>query len=198
MTKYTFISIFIFIFISCSNDKNEIIDNIQSEEIKLYSSFFKNINPDTLASFRNINNSKLIVKNFTLGYSDSILLMNAIKEMNISDSSIVYDFLKKNNRVYSLNIIQETFSHSLILSSDVQTKIYNDKKINWESFYNLFPNAIGLATSSRIGFNSSHSLALLRIDLEFGKTSGEKLYFFYMNKNNKWIVIHKFVINWVN
>lgn len=198
MMKYIFSSIILIVFISCSKDKSEDVNNIRSDEIGFYSSFIQNINPDTLAAFRNINNPKLILKDYTIGYSDSAVCINVLDRMNISNSSILKDYLKKNNMSYSLNMLEKNYVHSLILDSNAKTKIYTNKKINWNYFYELFPNAIGIATLSRVGFNKNNSIALLRVDLEFGETWGEKIYFVFEKSDNEWRTTKKIVIDWVH
>lgn len=198
MMKYIFSSIILIVFISCSKDKAEDVNIIRSDEIGFYSSFLQNINPDTLAAFRNINNLKLILKDYTIGYSDSAACINVLDRMNISNSSILKDYLKKNNMSYSLNMLEKNYVHSLILDSNAKTKIYTNKKINWNYFYELFPNAIGIATLSRVGFNKNNSIALLRVDLEFGETWGEKIYFVFEKSDNEWRTTKKIVIDWVH
>jgi len=183
---------------SCSDQQVKFDTEIPKEEYTFYSAFLENLVIDSISTIKDSLKPKLVINDFTIGYSDSILLNSALEGMNIIDKSIYFDFVKKNQKSYSLIKIGNHYTNCIILDYKTRNEINKEKRTKWDNLFDFYPNAGGILTLSRVGFSKDNAIAVIRVDLELGDTWGEKIYLSYIKRNNKWMIKSKFVLHWVN
>lgn len=127
----------------------------------------------------------VLIKEFTIGYTDSNLVKSWYVDRNEIRNDTYRDFLQKNSSSYYIEELERNQKYYHILSSDSLKKMRGDF---WERFYSNYPKSYGIITLSRVGFNELHNKAFLRIDLDISHNSGEKVFCFFDKVNNNWIL----------
>jgi hypothetical protein len=83
------------------------------------------------------------------------------------------------------------------VSSDSLFKIFSSKEDGWRIFHKIYPNAIGILTVSRVGFNKRSDQAIMYLDFVKGELNAVGRYILLDKVNSKWR-IRKILEVWVS
>ena len=84
-----------------------------------------------------------------------------------------------------------------LLSQSARNRIFGQNQSGWDIFYNHYPQAPGITTFSRVGFNESLDQALVYMGTQSNWLAGSGYYFLLMKANGTWSIDQQVMI-WVS
>ena len=84
-----------------------------------------------------------------------------------------------------------------LLSRAERNQIFSQNQSGWEIFYNRYPDAPGLTTLSRVGFNATFDQALVYSSMQSNWSTGAGYYILLNQLNGDWTIDQKVMI-WVS
>jgi hypothetical protein len=112
------------------------------------------------------------------------------------DNSTVEDFKRKSKDSISLEP-RFRFLAKQVLISDQELEDSFKNGRSWPGFYERYPNAGGIVTLSRVGFNPEHDQAFLYVGISCGRLCGGGDYVLLSKDGGVWSVKHKDTL-WVS
>ena len=199
----TLASLFIAIlfFQSCNKDTQETkpefklapADSISQEEYDIYSlvinEFFST--KEVIISQRTNTSSYLKYAPY-----DSVLTN---EEPNF-DTTIYSNYEQINNLSYYFADNFTSDIRKIILITHEEFQYFftgNDINSGWEEFHKEYPDAGGIISFTRIGFNSEKTQALFEISDQYGSLGGEGHIIYLAKENGKW-VIKDTIFTWIS
>ena len=122
----------------------------------------------------------------TLIFRDLAKIVPSVKDETMQD------YRMKNESSYYVNTPKNINPACILYSAAWQDSIWN-----WQKFYQMYPNALGLMTIGRVGFSSDGQQALAYVGLVEGRTSGAGFYHVLSFENSKWRIIGSIMI-WIS
>ena len=114
----------------------------------------------------------------------------------VIDPETLADYKNQNQKSIQL---EESFSLDIpyILLTETQSNQILDATNNWDNFNQTYPNAQGIMTLSRVGFNAGRDQAVLYIGNRAGLGTGEGFYVFLTKEGEEW-AINSSLLAWVS
>jgi hypothetical protein len=84
-----------------------------------------------------------------------------------------------------------------LLSQSARNRIFGQNQSGWDVFYNHYPQAPGITTFSRVGFNSSLDQALVYMGTQSNWLAGAGYYFLLIKVNGTWTIDQQVMV-WVS
>lgn len=113
------------------------------------------------------------------------------------DDDLIHEFVAINSKGIEL---QNKFSKELniiLISKELEDKIFNSVNGGWERFYSEYPNSSELIEFSRVAFNANKTKALLYYGCSFDYGKGGVGYYILLKKQgNEWVIQRK-AICWI-
>jgi hypothetical protein len=106
-------------------------------------------------------------------------------------------FLTRNDASYPVNPNMDLGGPYTILSQTARNQIFGQNQSGWEIFYNRYPQAPGITTLSRVGFNAAFNQALVYIGTQSNWLAGSGYYILLTKKNGSWSIDQQ-VMTWVS
>jgi hypothetical protein len=132
------------------------------------------------------------------GVSDtSATLGRMIQNMQAVDQATTDSFLARNDSAYPVPPSMDLGSPYALLSQAVMRQIFSQNRDGWQLFYEQFPDAPGITTLSRVGFNASLDQALVYVGTLSHWLAGAGYYVLLKKVNGTWIVDQQ-VMSWVS
>jgi hypothetical protein len=85
----------------------------------------------------------------------------------------------------------------VLISDAHMDEIFNDAQDGWDVFYSQYPNAPGIITVSRVGFNNQFDRALVYVGCQSHWLAGAGFYVLLKKVNGEWVVDQK-VMTWIS
>ena len=165
------------------------IDNISAEEYKIYS----------LVIDEYFTSSEIVIKQKTNSFSSiekyNFVYYHLIDNNELLDSTLINNYIKINDSTYYFDNKFSCDSKKIILITDDEIDYYfGNIDINeaWGNFYIDYPNSAGIISFTRIGFNKTHTEALLETGITYASLGGFGNIVYLEKKNNNWIIVDKF------
>ena len=168
--------------VSTTRRQSDSDDGVSDEDYEIYSSVIKQtyVQPST---------KLLIIEERTFRYDfavDNDEPWRDKKKGLTIDQSAVEDYEAKNNQKWLLNKASFKLSVKIELITDLDLKAIfhgNWGDLQWINYYRRFPDSRGFVMLSRIGFNTTHTQALLYVGSRCGPGCGD-IHFLLLEKAN--------------
>ena len=109
----------------------------------------------------------------------------------------VTSFRNRNNEAYPIREDMELGFPYTLLSQAARKKIFGQNQSGWEVFYNRYPQAPGITTLSRVGFNSAFDQALVYIGTQSNWLAGAGYYILLKKADGAWSIDQQ-VMAWIS
>jgi hypothetical protein len=84
-----------------------------------------------------------------------------------------------------------------LLSQSARNRIFGQNQSGWDIFYNHYPQAPGITTFSRVGFNASFNQALVYMGTQSNWLAGSGYYLLLTKGNGTWSIDQQVMI-WIS
>jgi len=123
---------------------------------------------------------------------DHVLLNMHNYAMETADS-----FRTRNEAAFPLRPDMEIGAGYVLLTQNDKTRLFNQNQDGWQLFYEKYPDAAGITTLSRVGFNHALDQALVYAGTQSQWLTGAGYYLLLKKVNGGWIVDQQ-VMTWVS
>jgi len=106
-------------------------------------------------------------------------------------------FRVRNDAAYSIRPNMDLGVEYVLLSQAEKNQIFGQNQSGWEIFYNHYPNAPGITTLSRVGFNAALDQALVYLGTQSDWLAGAGYYVLLKKANGVWTIDQK-VMTWIS
>jgi hypothetical protein len=120
-----------------------------------------------------------------------------LKNMHGVAPETVSSFRTRNDAAYPIRPDMDLGSHYTLLSQTERNRIFGQNQSGWEVFYNLYPQAPGITTLSRIGFNTTYDQALVYIGTQSNWLAGAGYYVLLRKGNGVWSIDQQVMV-WIS
>jgi hypothetical protein len=125
----------------------------------------------------------------TLAY----ILQNLHDVSNETEAS----FRSRNDQAYPFRSDMDLGTPYTLLSQSGRNRIFGQNQSGWEVFYNRYPQAPGITTLSRVGFNSTLDQALVYIGTQSNWLAGAGYYVLLKKADGVWSIDQQ-VMAWIS
>lgn len=105
------------------------------------------------------------------------------------------DFKAHNESSYPLKTSMILGSRYILLSEKDKQELFQINQSGWDVFYNRYPDAPGIITLSRVGFNAQMDQALVYLGIQSHWLAGSGSFFLLNNIGGEWIIDQQ-VMTW--
>jgi hypothetical protein len=118
---------------------------------------------------------------------------------NMHDVSIetANNFRVRNDTAYPIRPDMQLGGPYTLLSQAGRNQIFGQNQSGWEIFYNRYPQAPGITTLSRVGFNSAFDQALVYIGTQSNWLAGAGYYVLLKKADRAWSIDQQ-VMTWIS
>jgi hypothetical protein len=120
-----------------------------------------------------------------------------LQNMHGVASTTVENFQVRNATTYPIRPDMDLGSSYTLLSQTNRKKIFSQNQSGWEVFYNRYPQAPGITTLSRVGFDSTFDQALVYIGTQSNWLAGSGYYVLLKKVDGAWSIDQQ-VLTWVS
>ena len=120
-----------------------------------------------------------------------------LQNMHSVDSGTVVSFRSRNDAAYPISPDMNIGGPYTLLSQAGRQKIFGENQSGWEIFYERYPQAPGITTLSRVGFNNSLDQALLYIGTQSNWLVGSGYYILLKKLDGAWSIDQR-VMTWIS
>ena len=107
------------------------------------------------------------------------------------------DFKINNESFHSLKTSMVLGTRYILFSIDDMQDLFRENQNGWDIFYNRYPEAPGIITFSKVGFNEVMDQALVYLGIQSHWLAGSGTYYLLIKKNGTWI-IQQSVATWIS
>jgi hypothetical protein len=109
----------------------------------------------------------------------------------------VESFRARNDMAYPIRPNMDLGSPYTLLSQAARNKIFSQNQSGWEIFYNRYPQAPGITSLSRVGFNAGFDQALVYIGTQSNWLAGAGYYILLKKADGVWRIDQQ-VTAWIS
>jgi hypothetical protein len=124
-------------------------------------------------------------------------LDRALKNMHDVDPNTADNFLARNDAAYPVQANMDLGSGYVLLNQAEMRQIFSQNRDGWQLFYEQFPDAAGITTISRAGFNTTLDQALVYVGTMSHWLAGAGYYVLLKKVNGTWTVDQQ-VMSWIS
>lgn len=134
----------------------------------------------------------------TTGVNDTTQTLDyVLQNMHGVAPETVDSFKSRNDKAYPIRPDMQLGFPYTLLSQAERNKIFGQNQSGWEVFYNRHPQAPGITTLSRVGFNAAFDQALVYIGTQSNWLAGAGYYVLLKKGPAGWSIDQK-VMTWVS
>ena len=111
-----------------------------------------------------------------------------LQNMHDVDSETVASFRDRNATSQPLRPDMQLGDPYVLLSQAGKNQIFSQNQSGWEIFYNRYPQAPGITTFSRVGFNTPLDQALVYMGTQSNWQVGTGYYILLRKVNGSWMI----------
>ena len=111
-----------------------------------------------------------------------------LQNLHDVDPATLASFQERNAAPLPLSPDMHLGSPYTLLSRAARDKIFSLNQSGWDIFYNRYPQAPGITTLSRVGFNASLDQALVYIGTNSNWQAGAGYYLLLLKTNGNWTI----------
>jgi hypothetical protein len=132
------------------------------------------------------------------GVSDTAAtLERVLQNMRAVDPLTADSFSLRNDAAHTLRADMDLGASYVLLSQAEMNNIFGQNRDGWQFFYNQYPDAPGIITLSRVGFNDAFYQALVYIGTMSHYLAGAGYFVLLKKVNGVWIVDQQ-VMTWIS
>ena len=120
-----------------------------------------------------------------------------LQNMHSVDSGTVVSFRSRNDAAYPISPDMNIGGSYTLLSLAGRQKIFGENQSGWEIFYERYPQAPGITTLSRVGFNNLLDQALVYIGTQSNWLAGSGYYILLKKVDGAWNIDQR-VMTWIS
>ena len=124
-------------------------------------------------------------------------LDRVIQDMHSVDQETVDSFRVRNEAAHPVRSDMNIGSSYVLLSQVEMSQIFSQNRDGWQLFYEQYPEAPGIATLSRVGFNDTLDQALVYAGSMSHWLAGAGYYVLLKKENGTWMVDQQ-VMTWIS
>jgi hypothetical protein len=133
-----------------------------------------------------------------VGVGDTSTNLDRImQDMRGVDQETADSFRVRNDAAYPVRPDMDLGSGYFLLSQSEKSKIFSQNQDGWQIFYEQYPDAPGITTLSRAGFNNPGDQALVYVGTMSHWLAGAGYYVLLKKVNGLWIVDQQ-VMTWIS
>jgi hypothetical protein len=133
-----------------------------------------------------------------VGVGDTASTLDRIvQDLPSIDQETVDSFRSRNDAAYPVLPTMELGSGYALLSQAEMSQIFSQNRDGWQVFYEQYPDAPGITSLSRVGFNMSLDQALVYVGTISHYLAGSG-YFVLLNKVNGLWIVDQQVMTWIS
>jgi hypothetical protein len=119
--------------------------------------------------------------------------------LNMHDVGVetIQSFRNRNDAAYTLRPDMQIGAGYVLLTQVEKTGLFNQNRDGWQLFYEKYPDAPGITTLSRVGFNNALDQALVYAGTQSQWLAGAGYYLFLKKVNGTWTVLQQ-VMTWIS
>ncbi|MBU7038781.1 MAG: hypothetical protein HXS52_12690 [Theionarchaea archaeon] len=177
-------------------------DKVLAEEYRVNSALIEKGFDLIVSCFRDYDQIEVIViEKYTstgvFGYGDLSEALEWVRdEMPSVTQEMIDDFIDKNGKSYPLEDSFDIRKKVLLLEPDESREIFKDSS-GWSEFYSRYPDAQGILTLSRVGFNADMSKALVYLGGQCDWLFGAGFYVLLVKKDGEWSIQGE-IMSWIS
>jgi hypothetical protein len=166
--------------------------DIEAEEIAVYASLLQAMYPE----------QNIVLMDQTTSEPSGVENIPAeleyvLGEMTGVDPDTAASFQVRNDATYPLKENMDLGLQFTLLNENDMRQIFNVNQNGWEMFYSRYPDAPGITSVSRVGFNAAMDQALVYIGTESHWLAGVGYYVLMMKVDGIW-TINQRVMTWIS
>jgi hypothetical protein len=132
------------------------------------------------------------------GVDDTAQTLNyVLQNMHALDPLTVDNFKSRNEAAYPIRPDMNLGNPYTLLTQAERSRIFGQNQSGWEIFYNLHPQAPGITTLSRVGFNAALDQALVYIGTQSNWLAGSGYYILLKKDAGGWSIDQQ-VMTWIS
>lgn len=167
-------------------------DQVKLEEQAVYTALFKDMfNAPMVVLMEQTSTDPGGVEN-TASTVDSVM-----KDLPGIDKATVENFKARNDQAYALSPEMNVGVKYVLLSQAEMNKFFGINQDGWQAFYQNYPDAPGITSVSRVGFNSTYDQALVYIGTMSHYLAGAGYYALMVKVNGVWALSIK-TMTWIS
>jgi hypothetical protein len=120
-----------------------------------------------------------------------------LQNMHSVDSGTMVSFRSRNDAAYPISPDMNIGGQYTLLSQAGRQQIFGQNQSGWEIFYERYPQAPGITTLSRVGFNNALDQALVYIGTQSNWLAGSGYYILLKKLNGAWSIDQR-VMTWIS
>jgi len=120
-----------------------------------------------------------------------------LQNMHGVDQETADSFRARNDAAYPVRPDMNIGSMYVLLNQGEMTQIFSQNRDGWQVFYEQYPDAPGITTLSRVGFNDMLDQALVYVGTMSHWLAGAGYYVLLKKVNGAWIVDQQ-VMTWIS
>ncbi|MFA5873526.1 MAG: hypothetical protein WC832_06145 [Anaerolineales bacterium] len=124
-------------------------------------------------------------------------LDHIMQNMHAVDLETADSFRVRNDAAYPVRLDMDLGSGYVLLSQGEMSQIFSQNRDGWQVFYGQYPDAPGIITLSRVGFNKSLDQALVYVGTMSHWLAGAGYYILLKKGNGSWMVDQQ-VMTWIS
>jgi len=125
------------------------------------------------------------------------ILDHVVQNMHAVDLETADSFRVRNDAAYPVPPDMDLGSGYVLLSQGEMSQIFSQNRDGWQLFYEQYPDAPGITTLSRVGFNKSLDQALVYVGTISHWLAGAGYYILLIKVDGSWIVDQQ-VMTWIS
>ncbi len=122
---------------------------------------------------------------------------SAAKNLPGIDTTTVEDFKTRNDQSYALPADMDIGVKYVLLTQTEMNQFFGQNQDGWQAFYKNYPDAPGITSLSRVGFNPTYDQALVYIGTQSHYLAGAGYYALMVKVNGTWTVSIK-SMTWIS
>ena len=123
-----------------------------------------------------------------VGLAGSDTIERVVKSLPDMDPGTLEDFKSRNETSHSLRTSMILGSRYYLMSQEEMQGLFGENQNGWEIFYNRYPEAPGIITFSKVGFNEAVDQALVYLGIQSHWLAGSGTYFLMEKIGGTWTV----------
>ncbi len=125
------------------------------------------------------------------------ILDHVLQNMHAVDQQTADSFRVRNDATYPVRPDMDLGSGYILLSLGEKSQIFSQNRDGWQLFYEQYPNAPGITTLSRVGFDDALDQALVYVGTLSHWLAGAGYYVLLKKINGAWVIDQQ-VMTWIS
>ncbi len=165
---------------------------MDAEEQSVYAALIKSMFPAEL----------LVIKDTTSTDPGGVentdqTLQHVLANMHGVGSQTVQTYKNRNAAAMPVRADMDLGFPYVLLSQDAMNQLFNLNQDGWQAFYEKYPQARGILTFSRVGFDTAMDQALVYVGNQGNWLAGSGVYVLLKKVNGIWTIDQK-VMSWIS